>query len=158
MDEERDFQRAKELAINLISYRPRSSKEVRSHLVSKGYPFPLADQVVNYLKASCYIDDQEFAEKWYISRLKKGSYGPQVIYKELVAKGISPEICQELREKFYPEEKEREEVMRFIEKKSMNKLHDSQYRRKIYRMLYRRGFSSGIIMEILGMPGMDVRD
>ena len=149
MDEEKDYQRAKELAINYISYRPRSSKEVRSHLIHKGYSFPLVDQVVNYLIESDYINDQEFAKKWYMSRLNKGGYGPLLIYKELIAKGISPDVCHVLRERLYPEEKEREEIIYLLEKKGLKKPLDLHQERRLYQMLIRRGFSSSLVIETL---------
>ena len=151
MDEERDFQRAKELAINYISYRPRSSNEVRSHLIQKGYSFPLADRVVDYLTQNNYLNDLEFARKWYLSRLLKGGYGPFLIRSELMEKGISSEICQELRERFYPEKKEREEAIRLVDKKGTSALKDLRQKRKYYRTLLRRGFSSAIAIDALGM-------
>jgi regulatory protein len=151
MGEERDFQRAKELAINYISYRLRSSKEVRSHLIQKGYSFSLADQVVNYLKESDYLDDKKFAERWYLSRLNKGGYGPLLILKELIEKGIPPEDCHSLRERLYPEEREREEALRLIEKKAINNPMDSHKEKRFYHMLLRRGFSSRLVIDILGI-------
>jgi regulatory protein len=151
MDEERDFQRAKELAINYISYRPRSSKEVRSHLIQKGYPFPLAEQVIDYLKEYNYLNDREFARKWYLSRLNKGGYGPLLIYKDLIAKGISPDVCNSLRESLYPEERECEEALRLIEKRTLNKPLDIHQERRLYQMLMRRGFSAGLVIEVLGI-------
>jgi regulatory protein len=154
MGEERDFQKAKELAINYISYRPRSSKEVRSHLILKGYSFSLADQVVNYLEESDYLNDKEFAEKWYLSRLNKGSYGPLLILKELIEKGIPPEDCHCLKERLYPEEREREEALRLIEKKALNNPMDSHQEKRLYRMLLRRGFSSRLAIEILGIKNV----
>ena len=151
MDEERDFQRAKELAINYISYRPRSSKEVKSHLIQKGYSFHLVAQVVNYLMEYNYLNDQEFARKWYLSRLNKGGYGPLLIYKELITKGISPDVCHSLRESLYPDEREREEALRLIEKRTLNKPLDIHQERRLYQMLMRRGFSAGLVIETLGI-------
>jgi len=155
MDEEKDFQRAKELAINYISYRPRSSNEVKSHLIHKGYTLPLAYRVVDYLTQAHYLDDPEFAQRWYLSRLQKGGYGPFLIRNELMAKGIPPEICQDLRDRFYPEEREREEVMRLLEKRIMHSLRDPREKGRHYRMLIRRGFSSAIAMDVLGMKSSD---
>ena len=155
MDEEKDFQRAKELAINYISYRPRSSNEVKSHLIHKGYPLPLAYRVVDYLTQAHYLDDPEFAQKWYLSRLQKGGYGPFLIRNELLEKGIPPEICQDLRQRFYPEGREREEVMRLLEKRVTNSLRDPHEKGRQYRMLIRRGFSSAVVLAVLGMKGSD---
>jgi regulatory protein len=151
MGEERDFQKAKELAINYISYRPRSSKEVRSHLILKGYSFSLANQVVNYLKESDYLNDKDFAEKWYLSRLNKGGYGPLLILKELIEKGIPPEDCYSLRKRLYTEEREREEALRLIEKKAINNPVDASEGKRLYRLLLSRGFSSGLAIEILAI-------
>jgi regulatory protein len=155
MDEEKDFQRAKELAINYISYRPRSSNEVKSHLIHKGYPLPMAYRVVDYLTHAHYLNDPEFAQKWYLSRLQKGGYGPFLIRNELMARGIPPEICQDLRERFYPEKREREEAMRLLEKRAMDALRAPCEKGRQYRMLIRRGFSSAIAMDVLGMKGTD---
>jgi regulatory protein len=153
MDEEKDFQRAKELAINYISYRPRSSNEVKSHLIHKGYPLPMAYRVVDYLTQAHYLDDSEFAQKWYLSRLQKGGYGPFLIRNELMTKGIPSETCQDLRERFYPEKREREEAIRLLEKRVMDALRDPREKGRQYRMLIRRGFSSAIAMQVLGMKG-----
>ena len=153
MDEERDFQRAKELALNYLSYRPRSAKEVKSHLIRKGYSSPLVHRVVQYLIEWKYIDDREFARKWFLTRLQKGGYGPFLITRELLEKGIPHDTCHELQDEIYPEEREYEEAKRFLEKKG------SQYmtlaprqKRRLYHMLLRRGFSSAIIVQILEMP------
>lgn len=150
MDEERDFQRAKELALNYLSYRPRSSKEVKSHLIRKGYSSPLVLRVVQYLVERKYIDDREFARKWFLTRLQKGGYGPFLITRELLEKGISHDTCHELQKEIYPEEREYEEAKRFVEKKGYQHMKPSpQEERRLYRMLLRKGFSSSVIIQIL---------
>jgi len=152
MDEERDFQRAKELALNYISFRPRSSKEVKSHLIRKGYSSPLVHRIVHYLIERKYIDDREFARKWFLTRLQKGGYGPFLITRELAEKGISPDTCHELREKMYPEEREYEEAKRLIEKKGYQGMKPSpREKRRLYQRLLRKGFSSSIVIQLLGM-------
>jgi len=151
MDGEHDFQRAKELAINYLSYRPRSSKEVTSHLVRKGFPAPLADQVVHYLRDARYIDDRDFAAKWYVSRVHKGGYGPVLIARELAAKGIPPEACSALRERFYPAEREHEEARRLAAKRCPGGASDARERRRLYEFLLRRGFSTEAAYEAAGL-------
>lgn len=155
MDGERDFQRAKELAINYLSFRPRSSKEVTSHLVRKGFPVPLADQVVNYLRDAQYIDDQDFAAKWYVSRVHKGGYGPVLIARELAAKGIPPEICTALRARFYPAEREQEEARRLAAKRCPGGSRNPRERRRLYEFLLRRGFSPEVAHEAVGLTAGD---
>lgn len=149
MEHERDFQRAKELAINYLSYRPRSSKEVRTHLIRKGYSTALVGQVVSCLQEYKYIDDRVFAQKWYKTRLIKGGYGPILIRKELITRGISPGICERLRQRFYPEDREREEARLFAEKRGWEKSSDIREKRRFYQALIRRGFSPVIAKEIL---------
>ncbi|MGA1796818.1 MAG: regulatory protein RecX [bacterium] len=151
MDVEHDFQRAKELAINYLSYRPRSSKEVRTHLVRKGYPVPLADRVVDYLRDARYIDDQDFAAKWYVSRVHKGGYGPVLIARELAAKGIPAGLCSALRARFYPQEKEQEEARRLAEKRCPEGSRDPRERKRVYEFLLRRGFSPEAAHEAVGL-------
>lgn len=146
MDQGWDFQRAKELAINFLSYRPRSAKEVAHHLIYKGYAPDLAQDVVLYLQEKGYIDDLDFAQKWYKSRMIKGGYGPNLIRRELLSKGIGPEICDSLQARLYPEEDERREAERLAKGREGKGPLDM---RRIYRLLLRRGFSSDIVNQIV---------
>ncbi|MBN2374548.1 regulatory protein RecX [bacterium] len=143
------FQKAKELAINYISYRPRSSKEVMAHLVSKGYSGELAGKVVSILQEYNYIDDLAFAQKWYRTRLMKGGYGPLLIQKELTARGIPLRICEELRRQFYPEEREKEEAMHFAKRRGWKGDPDIKGKHRYYQALIRRGFSPVVARDIL---------
>lgn len=148
MDEADVFQRAKEDAINFLSYRPRSSKEVRGYLIRKGHTSGIADSVVAYLQERGYIDDGVFARKWYKTRMLKGGFGPVLISRELRAKGIGQDVCDRLKEEFYAQDTEREEAEALLLKKGWHADMGLAEKRRFYNMLIRRGFSSHIIKEI----------
>jgi regulatory protein len=148
MEYAENFQRAKEVAINYLSYRPRSSKEVKTHLLHKGYLPELVDQVISYLQELEYINDLDFARKWYMTRISKGDHGHLLIQRELIEKGVSLEINENLRRELYPEEKEREYAQRLAEKRGFEREGDIRQRNKLYQFLLRRGFSPSVINEL----------
>lgn len=156
MKSEKEFQRAKALAINYLSYRPRSSQEIRMHLAAKAFSSQLIDEVIRHLEEYGYIDDASFALKWYKSRLSRGNYGPFLIGRELSAKGITPHVIRRLHKGLFPEDKERELALRLIKKQGFQKKGDNNLRYKGYQMLIRRGFSPVIAKETVGILDEDM--
>ena len=91
--QERDgYEKLKERALNLLTYRPRSSAEVRTHLLRKGADPEAVDQVVSYMQEVALLDDAAFARYWIDQR---NSFKPRSAYalrRELLQKGVPAEI------------------------------------------------------------------
>ena len=62
------LEKAKQRAVDLIAYRPRSVKEVRQRLRRAGVDDAVIDEVVASLIAAGLLDDESFTQAWVDSR------------------------------------------------------------------------------------------
>ena len=141
-------------AMNFLSLRPRSEKEVTSYLQKKWTPKLSKEDyrkrvrgVVEKLKKENLLNDSEFANWWVEQRLTFRPKGKIALRKELQQKGIGNDIINEVLASL----DEVEAAKRVAEKKSrMFKGQSSmQARRKLVAFLQRRGFSWDTIRQIV---------
>jgi len=85
-----------EKALNFLSYRPRSEREVQMRLRKKGYTPEQIDMVMARLKKLGYVDDQEFARFWVTNRMSFSPRGPRLLRSELRQKGVPQEIVDQI--------------------------------------------------------------
>ncbi len=55
-------------ALHFLSYRPRSSAEVRQNLTKRGSPAELIDETLDRLQHAGLVNDKEFARTWIENR------------------------------------------------------------------------------------------
>ena len=82
-------------ALNLLSFRQRSSKEIYTALKRKGYEDSYIEVTIRYLELNKYIDDRAFAISFINDKRNLNKYGSNRIKYELYNKGISKEIIEE---------------------------------------------------------------
>jgi regulatory protein len=147
-------------SFRILSIRQRSEKEIRDYLIKKSQKFSsdsddeskkdAMKQVIERLKEMNYINDQQFAESWMISRSKTKQKGNIIVKNELRNKGISDDIIQSiLTDDTLGDEKER--IYKLIEKKQRiwGKLPKRELKMKLYQYIVRRGFSSSLVLRII---------
>ena len=78
-------------AMNLLSYREHSRKEIRAKLRKKDYDDDLIDIAIESLCADDLLSEVRFAEGYIRYRSTKG-YGPQRISLELIERGLVSEL------------------------------------------------------------------
>src|ERR1051325_7824175 len=83
-------------AINFLSYRPRSEREVAMRLRKKGHAPDLIATVLERLRKRGYVDDLEFARFWVGNRMAFSPRGPRLLRSELRQKGVSQEVVDEV--------------------------------------------------------------
>ncbi len=88
-------QRAYDLAVHFLGFRPRSQAEVRRHLVEAGVAEPVVDVVIGRLGERGYLDDAEFARFWVESREQFRPRSPQALRQELRLKGVTGDAIVE---------------------------------------------------------------
>jgi len=152
-----DYQSARDFALNYLSYRSRSSKEVFDRLLRKGYTTEVAQRVVEYLTERRYLDDRAFAVEWASFSAYHKLSGRILLSQELRLKGISADIIEEvIRETYSPDGRERELAMQLAHKRirRSHKKEREKLMRSLINLLARHGFSRSIIrdavMEALG--------
>lgn len=126
-------------AMRFVSYRPRSEKEIADFLQKKLKKWKVAGsemvaKVMDRLTELGYIDDKKFADWWIEQRSTFRPKGKKLLELELRAKGVNVETHVD----------EVELAKRAIEKK-----RHVWEKEKLYNFLFRRGFSSSVIDDIL---------
>ena len=81
-------------ALDIISRREHSEKEIREKLYKKFNDHKVSELVVTSLIEKGLVNDHRFAEMYIIARKRKG-FGPKKIAYELLAKGVSDNISSQ---------------------------------------------------------------
>lgn len=127
---------AKERALNIISRRQMSHKELRDKLVQKGFGEETARCCADWLEENGLINDENYAAALARHYSAKG-YGAGRLRSELSKRGISRELWEDALESMPVNESK-------IDKFIAARLDDPQDRdqlRKLSNALFRRGFS-----------------
>ncbi|WP_226585114.1 recombination regulator RecX [Halobacillus litoralis] len=138
------------LAINYLSYRMRSKKEIRDYLKDKETDPEHVDEIIKRLENEKLLDDQEFANSLVRTRIMTSSKGPLLVKKELIEKGVGPHQAEEALE-YYTFDKQYEKAFKFAEKKMRSdgrKSHRQQIQ-SVQQTLMQKGFQGDVIQEVL---------
>lgn len=140
------YQRALEKALT----RPHSEREMRDYLCKKIYEKKLdkeyIDRIIGRLIEKKYLSDFEFA-KWYVeNRFVKKGISQKRLKMELMKKGVSAEIIDEV----LGARDDREEILKIIAKKRAK--YDDE---KLIQYLCRQGFSWSLASELVQSYGKD---
>ncbi len=102
-------QRVYEAALNFLSYRPRSGREVEMRLRKKGYTPAQIDSALVRLRKQGLVDDREFSRFWINNRQTFSPRGPRLLRSELRQKGVPQDIVDEMMAEYQGEQAERAE-------------------------------------------------
>ncbi len=134
-------------AIDLLSRREHSVKELCEKLQSKAYLLDDISPVIHYLQEKNYQSDTRYAESYYRTRVNKG-YGWRYISSALIQKGVSHAIIAQLKdnEEFdWYHQAELAYNKRFGERPIV----DNKDKAKRIRFMQSRGFSTDQILAVL---------
>ncbi|MFC4025740.1 recombination regulator RecX [Oceanobacillus longus] len=135
-------------AINFLSFRMRTRKEIIDYLVKKEVDEEHIGQIIKKLTDEKLIDDEQFAIMFVRSRMNTSSKGPKLIKKELIDKGVSTIIAESALEN-YPFEKQYEKIKKLMSKK-INKSKKESFRKQVQQLqtnLMQKGFAQSAIKE-----------
>jgi len=126
-------------ALRLVSYRPRSEKELRDRLSQRFADPALVETVVHRLIELRLIDDSAFATSWVESRDRSGPRSRRMLAAELRVKGVSREPADAAVETI----DEADAAYRAAGKRAqlLAGRPFEEFRRKIGDLLLRRGFA-----------------
>jgi regulatory protein len=134
-------------ALNFLSYRPRSEKEVRDNLKKHKVDEAIIEEIIERLHRGKLVDDANFAGLWIENRSEFRPRGRQALRRELWQKGIPDEVIEEALESLD------EEGLAFKaaskQARKYRNLEWQEFRTKMSGFLARRGFNYGIISTIL---------
>lgn len=136
-------------ALNLLSYRPRSAEEVRRKLRQSKQVFSdtAIDQAVEKLERAGLLDDEAFARYWVSNREQFSPRSARALRHELRQKGVSnraiDSALSDLDEQDAAYRAAQAKVRRYAQ------ADEKTFRKRLGGYLSRRGFSYGIVREVL---------
>ncbi|MFP3947369.1 MAG: regulatory protein RecX [Longimicrobiales bacterium] len=172
--------RARDAALHLLSFRARSVDEMERRLRKKDFEESVVSQVVARLLDLGYLDDREFARQFLEERLRRRPRGPFALIQELLNRGVDRGLAEEVLDALMVEKEideadlARDTARRWLSRQSrrvtavlasrgsrtsagsteseadQGREAFTKARRRLYGHLERKGFSRGVIREVVG--------
>jgi regulatory protein len=139
-------EKAKNVAIRFIEYRPRSISETRQHLQKKEYPEDVIERVLDRLAAVELLNDAAFARYWVEQRETFKPRSRMALQQELRQKGIDRSAI----EAAIADIDELAAATQAAEAKARlwHTLPEQEFNKKLGGFLQRRGFRYEIVREV----------
>jgi regulatory protein len=142
--------RAIDAALNFLSYRQRTGREVRRKLVERGFSPEVIEAALARLAAVRLVDDEAFVAAYVRDRIAHRPMGVRRMIQELYLKGIAREVALPVIEETLREEETDERTLaeRVVAKKRRTLKSRPQdervLRRRLRDHLIRRGFDTRV--------------
>lgn len=134
-------------AMHILERTDKTEAQLRKKLEESEYPKEAVESAIAYVTSYGYLDDRRYA-KHYIEWKKQGK-GKARLKMELVQKGISREIIEEVLES--TDFGETREMIRqiILKKRKTNIPMNEKEKQKLYGFLMRKGFASSDILAVM---------
>jgi regulatory protein len=86
---------ARQQALTLLARKDWTRKAMLDRLVADGCDAADATDAVNYLMETGYLDDRAYAARFVEAARARAGRGPARLERELLARGVSPEVAAE---------------------------------------------------------------
>lgn len=147
---------------SLFNIRERSEKEIRDYLKRLNFQRKVKAQeeisevviesLIHNLKQKGLLDDLNFAKSWVESRRRSKYKGKNILKLELMQKGISREIIDQVLEDDYEGGQSEESLAKAaLEKKAKvwKNLPELEFKKKSTEFLIRRGFDYSVAKNVI---------
>lgn len=157
--QDENYEKIYNKVLNFLSYRVRSTKEVKTRLseylyksgIEKDLGVVFEEKILENLENLGLLDDEKFVEQ-YIENAKtlKSPPGQQKIREFLMKKGVDREAIESSLES-YSTDDERLGAEKAFEKKlrSIKGNIDYKTKQKIYQFLLRKGYSPDVVSSVV---------
>lgn len=147
------FENAYNIGLNFISYKIRTTYEVRNKLMTKNFDPEIIARVIEKLEKLNLLDDYKYCKIFINEKLNFTDYSKRRVANDLFKKGISKDIYRDYLEESYDYEIEYEKANNLVDKKINSwskKYTDYKLKNKIVSFLAQKGFPYDISTEIAG--------
>ncbi len=133
---------AHEVSLRLLSVRARSTHEIETALVRRGYSPEVIGAMLSRLQACGLIDDEQFARTWVQSRAQVRGLARRRLRHELTNKGVDMRTADEALADVTPDD-EVDAAGRLVRQRlgRLSGPPDDAQIRRVAALLSRRGFS-----------------
>ncbi len=134
-------------AVNFLSYRPRSRKEVQDNLRKHKVAEEVIEAVVQRLARNGMVDDRAFAQMWIENRSEFRPRGSFALRMELRQKGVPEATIEQALEGLDEETLAYQAGLRKASR--FRDLDERTFKQKMYGFLSRRGFQYETIQAVV---------
>ncbi len=145
--QEETRRRALESALSLLSYRPRSERELRDRLRDKRFDPDTIEKTIGRLRELGYVDDASFARFWTETRQTLRPRSRRLLVSELRRRGVSGSAADEATAGISDEEAAYDAAGRRL--RALGGLEYQRFRERLGRFLTRRGFSYDVARRVI---------
>ena len=134
-------------AAHFLSYRPRSTAEIRRNLKEKDTPEAVIDAAVEKMTGMGYLDDAAFARYWVDSRSQFKPLSHRALRQELRQKGLADAVIDEA----LGEQSESDLAYKAAttQLRKLRNRTEKEFKTKINAFLQRRGFSYSTTQDVV---------
>jgi len=143
LEHENGLKKTLAAANHLLSFRPRSEKEIRQKLLQKGFDTAIVTESVNYLKEHGLLDDAAFARYWAENRASFSPRSRRMVQLELRQKGVSADLAEETAEGLDDEAGAYQAGSKRASRMDVSDYEE--FRRRLGEYLRRRGYGYDVI-------------
>jgi len=144
---------AYEYALNLLTARPYSERNLRRKLVRREFPVAEIDAAMGRLLAAGLIDDRRYAEQFARSRFLSGGSSRRRLQQQLYTRGVPGKVADAAIDEVIDKEAVdlQEMAVRAARKKlaTLSGLDSLTIRRRLYGHLARAGHSPDMIRLVM---------
>lgn len=137
---------ARNLALRLLTTRPRTVAELRALLASR-FGTSTVEHTLGRLQSEGLLNDVDFARQWRSSRERRKPRSVSMIERELRSKGVAEEIVSDALEGYDSSDAAYRAAAKYARKQKENSR--ATFDRRVRAFLERRGFESAIIRQTL---------
>jgi len=145
------------LATTYLVQKPRTVQEMRNWLQKKGTEATAIDETIVLLLDAKYLDDDKYAEQFIELSVRNRPQGRILLHKRLRKRGVAEDKIRSQLDEHYSAEEEHDVCLKLAERKLAQDAADLPKQKQIAlvgRFLASRGFSEGMIWEVLGDMGL----
>lgn len=146
-------QKTYERALNLLSFRARSAKELAKRLKEKGEPAEEIEAVITRLRQNGLLDDAVYAESKARSGIVGKARSRRRMEQDLAQRGVSREVVSQAISRVFAEEGTSElAVAERAARKKLRSLdrHEPQVKKqKLYAFLARQGYPGEVVRKVM---------
>jgi len=145
---EEQLNEARNYAFLLLSYKARTTAELKRRLARKSFPPDIVEATLARLVELKMVDDAGFARQFVEDRVNIGHRGKWRVRGELIKRGVAREHIETALAQA-PDERAaaREVAEKYLARN--RRLEPAVLKRRLYALLARRGFSVDTIRDVL---------
>jgi regulatory protein len=144
-----DAGRARAVALDLLSRRPWTRRELGTRLRRRGAPAEVAETVVADLEARGYVDDRAYAAAWAESRARGRHLGSRRLREELLARGVTRALVDEAVGSTLADEEARARAAADRRLPALSRAAPADAARRLGGYLLRRGFPADVVRRVV---------